>query len=294
MTFRVVLLTVALLFGGAQAWWCTGHMLTGQIAQILAPQAAAYFQPDIDYWAQKYQNIATLPQAACWADDFRSQNHSCDTWHYHDGCYSSDGTSCPSTTDGLLLEILPKTIEVLTDSSASQDDRSFYFMFLIHLVGDLHQPLHTAAEFSSQFPSGDKGGNLFHVVYKSTRNQVLHAFCDAVGMLYKTDPPRPFSSHPSSQTFIENTAQALIGNYSFPSSATTFYGNFSTWADQSFGSAVKNVYLNGALRTGETLSNTYIDNIRYVLQGQVALGGARLASVLNYVYSQTRGRRPSK
>jgi hypothetical protein len=263
-------------------------MLTGQIGMQLAPDAANYFQPDIDYWATKYPNIATMPEASCWADDFRSYNHSCDTWHYHDGCFSSDGTTCPAKTGGLLLEILPICIKVLQDSTASQDDRSFYLMFLIHLVGDAHQPLHTAAEFSKQFPKGDYGGNEFFVQYNGNSKQVLHAFCDAVGMLYPTDPPRPFTSNPSSKAFIESTAAALISNYTFPSSATQFSGNFTAWTGQSYATAVSQVYLNGQLKTGQQLTSSYVSNIRYVLQGQVALGGRRLASVLNYLYDQVK------
>jgi hypothetical protein len=288
-TQRVLLLAVvAMCLCGAQAWWCTGHMLTGQIGMQLATDAANYFQKDIDYWAQKYDNIATMPEAACWADDFRALNHSCDTWHYHDGCYSSDGTSCPSTTDGLLLQILPKCVQVLQDQDASQDDRSFYLMFLIHLVGDAHQPLHTAAEFSSQFPTGDRGGNLFYVKYGSKSKEILHSFCDSVAMLYPTDPPRPFSSNPSSKEFIESTASDLIANYTFPSSETEFSGNFTKWTDESFQSAVSKVYLNGGLTPEQSLTSSYVNNLRFLLQGQLALGGRRLASVLNYLYDQVK------
>ena len=286
----------ATLIGAADAWWCTGHMLTGEIAKQLAPDAATFFQPDIDYWSSKYANIATMPEMSCWADDIKSQTSAYNTWHYHDGCYSSDGTACPSSTDGLLLQKLPAAIQALTNSSATQDDRGFWLAMLLHLTGDLHQPLHAAAEWSSTFPNGDAGGNLFHVKYQSNSKQVLHAFCDAVGMLYPTDPPRPFSSNPTTEQMIVNTATSLINTYDFPSSATTFtnVNTFNSWANNSFATAISSVYLNGGLKQGQTLSSSYITNIRAALQSQLSLGGRRLASVLTYLYSQVQKSKATK
>ena len=43
--------------------------------------------------------------------------------------------------------------------SGTDEEKAIYLTWLMHLVGDIHQPLHCAAVFSEQFPNGDKGGN---------------------------------------------------------------------------------------------------------------------------------------
>ena len=56
--------------------------------------------------------------------------------------------------------------------------RSFMLRYLIHNVGDIHQPLHGAAYYSSKFPTGDRGGNSWKVTYNSEINN-LHKLWDS-------------------------------------------------------------------------------------------------------------------
>lgn len=51
------------------------------------------------------------------------------------------------------------------------------FRFLVHLVGDIHQPLHTVSLWDNQFPKGDQGGNLFAISFQNISN--LHALWDS-------------------------------------------------------------------------------------------------------------------
>jgi len=52
---------------------------------------------------------------------------------------------------------------------------------MIHIIGDIHQPLHTSALFSKEFPKGDLGGNLFEIIYlKKKSYKELHEFWDAI------------------------------------------------------------------------------------------------------------------
>ena len=50
--------------------------------------------------------------------------------------------------------------------------------FLIHLIGDIHQPLHNTSLVNSQFPKGDKGGNLFLIKTRLKSVKDLHTFWD--------------------------------------------------------------------------------------------------------------------
>lgn len=51
------------------------------------------------------------------------------------------------------------------------------FRFLVHLVGDIHQPLHSVSLWNHQFPNGDQGGNRFIVSFQNMTN--LHAVWDS-------------------------------------------------------------------------------------------------------------------
>jgi len=43
--------------------------------------------------------------------------------------------------------------------TGTDEEKEIYLTWLLHLIGDIHQPLHCTAVFSEQFPNGDKGGN---------------------------------------------------------------------------------------------------------------------------------------
>lgn len=63
--------------------------------------------------------------------------------------------------------------------SGNSEDRAVHFCWLMHLVGDIHQPLHCTALFSEQFPSGDRGGNLAIVRIGRGRKN-LHSFWNGI------------------------------------------------------------------------------------------------------------------
>ena len=70
---------------------------------------------------------------------------------------------------------------MLRSADASDESRSIFLCWLLHLVGDLHQPLHTSTLISKQFPNGDLGGNLFLVSLKEGGPAVvLHTYWDAL------------------------------------------------------------------------------------------------------------------
>jgi hypothetical protein len=83
----------------------------------------------------------------------------------------------PDTPD--ILSALKERIGDLTEKSAAPADRAVALCWLEHLIGDLHQPLHSVALFSDLFPDGDRGGNLFGVRVNG-RKVNLHAYWDGL------------------------------------------------------------------------------------------------------------------
>lgn len=96
------------------------------------------------------------------------------------------------------------------DKKSAYLDKARQLRFLVHLVGDIHQPLHAAAYFSDQFPTGDAGGNLWPVAGVDYTTE-LHAVWDSGAGLWVDDLVRPLNS--SGQAWIDSMTQSIIAQY---------------------------------------------------------------------------------
>jgi len=90
----------------------------------------------------------------------------------------------------------------------TQFEKSFMMRYLIHVVGDVHQPLHGAALFDNdKFIDGDRGGNLYKIQYtKEIKN--LHKLYDDVAGRVKNNIKRPLSIE--DHDYIQNTALEIM------------------------------------------------------------------------------------
>ncbi|WP_421853191.1 S1/P1 nuclease [Novosphingobium sp.] len=80
-------------------------------------------------------------------------------WHFKDLPFSADGTPLkPPFAPNAQTQIEAFSAS-LASPQLTEDAKSYNLTWLLHLVGDVHQPLHATARFSQQFPDGDKGGN---------------------------------------------------------------------------------------------------------------------------------------
>ena len=85
----------------------------------------------------------------------------------------------PTRNRGGILAAIPKAAAVLKDTAAAPADGEVQFCWLLHLVGDLHQPLHAAAYYTKDSPDGDMGGNLFFVTRDGSPTR-LHSLWDGI------------------------------------------------------------------------------------------------------------------
>jgi hypothetical protein len=94
-----------------------------------------------------------------------------------------------------IIQALRGNLLLWHDDSASNADKAVALCWILHLTGDLHQPLHTVALFSKPyFPTGDRGGNEIEVIWgDETRN--LHAVWDGL-------PTDMESLEPSARTLL--------------------------------------------------------------------------------------------
>ena len=264
-----------------------GHALTGVIAsQLLTLPEFSTFQKFIDFMAKNYTNVATFGEAARFSDDIRSNTSDYDTWHYMQKCYSSDQiTRCSAVRAPNSFTVLCDSIDILKNSSEPFEKKAFYFMFLMHLMGDIHQPLHNIRLFSQNFPRGDSGGNAIPIKYQGILGN-LHEFWDNLCIMKPVNPSRPFTKYPKIKASLEILASQYIANNTFSVNEVEFKGNYSRieeWMNEGYGLAIKYAYEPSVVTDGN-LTDAYAGKCRQVVDRQIALAGFRMANVMKYLH----------
>ena len=204
LILSLVLLTFAVLPLPASAWNIPGHMLSGIIAyQVLQqenPQTIEKVTAALEkhpwyanQWQARLQDVPVADhglvlfmQAARWADDIRSQDKAQNRprWHYVNFPFKPEGQPANVQTRE------PESVNILTAMADNEsvvrmennvERRAVALAWLFHLVGDIHQPLHTAQLFTVEYPQGDRGGNEICVrVMQTGQPMDLHRFWDGV------------------------------------------------------------------------------------------------------------------
>ncbi|GAA3102949.1 S1/P1 nuclease [Rhizobium viscosum] len=190
-----------------------------------------------------------------------------DYWHYFDIPFSQDGTQTkgsPAVNALSQIKVLPAA---LSDPKSSEDLKSFDLVWLLHLLGDAHQPLHATQRFSKDLPDGDRGGNGELVDIGLADDPSQHAVWD--GMLG--------DSGPASAAI----AAAATLPPADPTAAET--SDPQRWFEEGFEIAKKDVYASeiGPGKGPYRLSAGYLANARTVAQARAAVPGARLANLIN-------------
>jgi hypothetical protein len=140
---------------------------------------------------------------------------------------------------GNILAALKRSMTQLRAPETSDEDRAIALCWLLHLAGDLHQPLHAATFVSSQFPYGDMGGNLFLVSAQRGGPAVnLHYYWDA--LLFA-----PGATFKDIETISEELRRAP--EFQRAKLAALPVDSFKAWADESFDVARKVAYRDGRL-----------------------------------------------
>jgi len=179
--------------------------------------------------------------ASHWADDIRPLPgfESFSALHYIDLPFSVDGMPLPSLPmpDNLVtaLEVSLNTLK----TSSDKDAQAQALRFIIHFVGDIHQPLHCATRVDVKHPQGDQGGNLVTIIASDQDGKLreikLHSFWDGgIGSFPRSGPPPTFAAPPLKQ-IAGAASKATKGNPdSDPQLKLNEPFNFRAWAGESF------------------------------------------------------------
>jgi hypothetical protein len=300
MRSRAALFRAALLAGGAatawsptaHAWSADAHRAIAMIAQRrLEPGTAAQLRellgPRLDlpslaacpddirvYWDdRKDGRPASLPPTC--AAVFPVAPQGTDRWHYVDidaALANPTATdmhrSCrgPNKTDCVLRQI-PIHAGVLGDPRGSKARRAQAAVFLVHLVADVHQPLHCAER------NDDGGGGQVRVLFPGrARQQNLHGVWDA-------QIPRRIAGTPAQ---IVTKLDGEILDAAQERAKTDLQAAVLKWARESHAAARGSAYAGVAPPPTVTkLDERYVAAARDVAARRIALAGVRLATLLN-------------
>lgn len=258
----LVLLLLPVLFSAHNvwAWGPMGHRIVGEIAETR-------LLPEVKTKIQKNFNIKKLSDVAIWADSVRKKRSE-GRWHYCNIKKSKwtykKKRDCP---DGAcVIEKIRDFSQALNDDGLSSRKRKEALMYLIHFVGDVHQPLHLGN-------ARDRGGNKIRVKFKGKRTN-LHALWD--GKLI----------HLAGKSLLQ-----YAGGLSLRSiSSDSIKWNSSEvieWANESRALALNHAYLTGRSFNGR-LSKNYIERSREIIELRLSQAGVRLAGMLNRLLSENR------
>jgi hypothetical protein len=182
-------------------------------------------------------------------------------------------------SDNNILKSFADNVSEVTDPNAPADVQAVALAWILHQVGDVHQPLHTSARFSAAFPRGDEGGNLVGFPNPRGNRKELHAFWDDI--LDKT---------PTHLGDPVQLADEIMGTHSRESLSAELgvSSRIEGWAQQSFEAARKVAYapLNATTKRfaeGDVPSG-YDESAIKLAKKQIAMAGYRLADQLEELF----------
>ena len=176
----------------ALGWWCEGHEAVAIIAERhLSPTAAASVMKLLqEHPAQtprtcKDATTDLMAIASTWADDVK-RSEKTGSWHYMDiplglkkgdpeeYCEPIGPSSNGGERPGCILSALRSVVNILHSDKESDEEKATALRYLIHLVGDLHQPMHTTS-------NNDQGGNCTPVqFFDDPKIENLHSVWDGL------------------------------------------------------------------------------------------------------------------
>lgn len=258
---------------GIGAWSPQGHRL---VALIAAGHLSAPARGNVAWLLDD----ATLADVSVWADEYLNGNNQTSFWHYvnipPDAARYDRDRDCPlqpAVTAGsrldkwrdCVIDRIQYNEERLADTSLDRADRAIALKFVVHLIGDLHQPLHALGV--------ERGGNGIPVTVFGSPNCGatggarypcnLHSVWDTTLIAHRDLSDRQYVAE-LERLIVQQGLSAKAG------------GTPAEWAMESHALAKE-----GLVRAGGAIDEAYYRAHISVVERRLALGGLRLATVLN-------------
>jgi hypothetical protein len=236
-------------------WGKTGHRTIAEIANHYLSEKAK----------SKIKLILhgkSMAVASTFADEIKSDDlyDEFKVWHYANANFDETYQESNKNEDGDIVVGIQHCINVLKDSRSDEDDQEFYLKMLIHLIGDLHQPLHLGLK-------EDRGGNDIEVDWFG-ENSNLHRIWDT----------EMISTYGMSYTEMAKNKAVFT-----PDDLKNFAdGNLLDWVED-IRKLTKEIY--NSVEQREKLGYRYMYDWYETLDKQLHIAGIRLAKILNDIYA---------
>ena len=249
----------------AMAWGRQGHRACALYAESLLTREAKLIIHDL------LEPGETLADAATWADENGREIRGSASWHYVNVPVSALGyRQRDCRTDGCVVSKIKEFGAVLADRGATKAQRRQALRFTVHLIQDLHQPMHVADR-------NDRGGNALQLQHRLRSGWVegtnLHQLWDS-GL---------FRERYRGEEGLLRELRTLGDK---PEAREWLRGSTEDWANESLAlgkRAYKDPKTDSLLRNGETVGRDYEDSFSPLAARRLAQAGRRLAAELNQI-----------
>jgi nuclease S1 len=262
----LLLLALLILPGHAWSWGFDQHKVIARIAEArLTPKTR-----------KEIENIlgpnTSLSNVAVWADMVKDARPHTRPWHYINYPLELDEPDYDvmNTPEGNVLYAITTQIALLKNPRSDREIREDALKFLVHLVGDIHQPLHCGI-------AKDRGGNTIQVILME-RLSNLHAIWDS-------------EMFPVKEGQIDSLATGLVKDMTKEEIETIVSNQPYDWMVESHRLVRDTCYLRqerppsgDSSKTPQHLSESYIQKNKVVAKKRIIAAGLRLAALLNEIF----------
>ena len=254
----VVIALIAYLPLTAGAWGMNGHRIVGQIADY-------YLTAKARKAVMGVLGTESPAMASTWADFIKSDStyNYLYSWHYLNLPANLDQNGVfnflDSYKEASVYSKIPEMIAVLKNKDKTGEEKKLAMRLLIHFIGDLHQPMHTARK-------EDLGGNKVTVSWFGQRSN-LHRVWDEQLIDYQQ------LSYTEYATAINHPTKEQLTKWRADSLKEDVYESYLT---------CNKIY--AATKADDKLSYNYNFQFVDLMNEQLLKGGVRLAEILNTLY----------
>jgi hypothetical protein len=292
--------------GPVRAWDSVGHEVVARIAwERLRPETRAKAvallkaaPPDADIAnlvppdgrPAAVRDRELFERAATWGDVVRDEKHparkekySRPAWHFIHRFWEQPDPLDPKLPPRDLPDRKPDLENVvarlhgleqeLPDAHRPAAERAVDLAWLLHLVGDVHQPMHTAARVTAAEPQGDDGGLLFAL----DPNDSLHWYWDTI--LGRSEPRNPRKGEEDEDAYAGRLAAFVMAREPAAALEEAADLRYEDWVDEGYRLDKTEVY-DPALVRGRLPGEAYRRHAEEVALPRLALAGYRLSALL--------------
>lgn len=251
----LALVFVSIKPADVSAWGRTGHFITGEIAQFYLTDATAAH-------VERLLGETSLSVATVWMDEVRSRDEYAYTrdWHWVTIPTGSTYVESEKNPNGDVIAALEEQIAKLKAGGLTEKEERDAMRFVIHMIGDMHQPLHVGT-------GDDRGGNDVRVQWLD-RNSNLH---------------RVWDTNMIESYGMTSTEFAAAINIITPETVDRWQSTgVRHWAMESVGHR-EAVY---AYPEDKQIGWEYRNDNFHIVEKRLLQAGVRIAAVLNDIYGE--------